>query len=181
MKTFVEPYSVIEIINPAIAKGYQDYFDVLWNQEVKTYHGWEEIEKLFSEDLFVDIGESDVECVIGAGYGEDATREFVANMFLKHNAKIMEKGIIKKVLFYEQYRDRFEQETRALNPGRYDKYIQVRYLPKEYYFPLETHVFKDKASVSYFGENPVSTLYQNPNIVAGFKNQFEFLWQVAKE
>ena len=76
IKVFVGLYSVIEIINPAIAKSYQDYFDVLRKQEVKIYHAWIE---------------------------------------------------------------------------------------------------------SYFGKNPLSTLYQNKNIVAGFKNQFDFLWGIAKE
>ncbi len=94
---------------------------------------------------------------------------------------LLEKHIEKRVIFYEHYREKFESETRALDPKLYDTYIKIRYLPKEYYFPLETHIFKDKATVSYFGKNPVSTLYQNPNIIAGFKWQFDFLWNIAKD
>lgn len=181
MKTFVEPYSVIEIINPAIAKSYQDYFDVLWKQEVKIYHGWREIETLFTEELLQNIGEGDYEYVFGAGYGEEETQREVTELFLKHNKLTLDSHIEKRIIFYEQHRDRFDKETRALNPEFYDTYMKVKYLPQEYDFPLETHIFKDRATVSYFGKNPVSTLYQNKNIVAGFKNQFDFLWGIAKE
>lgn len=181
VKTFVEPYTVIEILNPAIAKSYRDYFDVLWKQEVKTYTGWQEIERLFISDIFLTLEAGDYEYVFGAGYGDDDTQHKMQELFLKHNTSLMEKHIEKRAIFYEQHREKFEVETRSLNPKLYDKYIKIRYLPKEYYFPLETHIFKDKATVSYFGKSPVVTLYQNPHIIAGFKRQFDFLWDRAKE
>jgi len=181
MKTFVEPYTVIEIINSAIAKSYRAYFDVLWKQEIQTYKGWEEIERLFTHDLFLNLEAEDYECVFGAGYGEEETVVQMTELFKKHNKLTMEKRIVKKIILYEDYKEKFEKETRPLFPERYQQYIQIRYLPQEYYFPLETHVFKDKATVSYFGENSVSTMYKNPHIIAGFKRQFDFLWQIAKE
>lgn len=33
LQTFAEPYSVIHIKNPALAKSYLNYFDLLWNQK----------------------------------------------------------------------------------------------------------------------------------------------------
>ena len=166
---------------PAIYESYKKQFDLLWKQEVQTYSGWQEINELFLQYLTETVEKGDVECVIGAGYGDEKTGDLVSRLFLRHNGSLMKKGVFKRALFYEQHRDHFENETRALNPERYDKYIKVRYLPKEFYFSLETHIFKNKATITYFGENPVSTLYQNPNIIAGFQRQFDFLWSISKE
>ena len=33
IQSFVEPYSVVEIVNKEIAKNYQNYFDFIWNQK----------------------------------------------------------------------------------------------------------------------------------------------------
>lgn len=166
---------------PKIYESYKKQFDLLWRQEVQTYSGWQEIEELFLQNLLENVEEGDYEYVIGAGYGDEKTGDLVSNLFLKHNGFLMRKGVSKRVLFYEQYRDHFEKETRSLNPDLYDKHIKVRYLPKEYYFSLETHIFKDRATITYFGENPVATFYKNPNIIAGFKRQFDFLWTISKE
>ena len=35
IQTFTEPYTVVEIINPGLAKNYQNYFDFLWSKSRK--------------------------------------------------------------------------------------------------------------------------------------------------
>lgn len=36
IQTFTEPYTVVEIMNPELAKNYQSYFDFLWTKSVKA-------------------------------------------------------------------------------------------------------------------------------------------------
>lgn len=36
IQTFTEPYTVVEIINPELAKNYQSYFDFLWTKSIKV-------------------------------------------------------------------------------------------------------------------------------------------------
>jgi DNA-binding MarR family transcriptional regulator len=172
---------VITIIeDKETAKSYKNYFNYLWKQEVKTYAGWEEIEKLFWQELVSDLKSGDKEYVIGAGYGESENSQRFDNLFLKHNGWLIKNEVVKYALFYEKHRERFESEVKKLGDPFF-KLVKIRYLPNEFYSPVETHITDSKCTITYFGDNPVATLYTNPGIISGFKNQFEMLWSLAKD
>ena len=176
---FTPPFTSVEILNTNLVQNYRNYFEVLWNQETKTFSGWEAVQKLFLNDVFIDFKKDEAEYVIGAGYGQDDDQK-VTDMFWAHNSTLIKKGIIKHALFYEKHRAKFTAEVKKAGDPNF-KLTKVRYLPDEYYSPVEIHIFGDKATVSYFGDNPVSTFYEKKEIVAGFKNQFKLLWEIAKE
>lgn len=177
---FVEPFTAVEILNSSIVQNYQIYFELLWKQETRTYSGWEAIKRLFLGELLHGLTKNDHEYVIGAGYGQDGEDSAVSELFFKHNSALIKIGATKHALLYEKHRERFTAEIKKMGDRNFDL-VKVRYLPNEYYTPVEIHVFKNKATVSYFGTNPVSTLYENTDIITGFRNQFKLLWEIAKD
>ncbi|MDO8509915.1 MAG: helix-turn-helix domain-containing protein [bacterium] len=177
---YTAPYTVVEIINPDIVKNYINYFNFLWTQTTITYNGWEEIDNLFNQTILADMHTGDIGYVFCAGYGESGADEKVDNLFWKHNKKIIESGIEKQVIFFEKHREHFKTQIEELGDPKF-KLVKTKFLPDEYYSPIETHIYKDKVVIAYFGTNPTATLYINSEIAKGFKKQFDFLWSVAKD
>jgi len=168
--------SVINIIeDDGVAEGYKRYHKYLWNQEVTTYTGWEEITHLLNEVVLEELQEGDYECVIGAGYGTEETLDNVDSIFRVHNKKIIDKKLQKNILLYQKYGSFFEDQVKKLGDPSFNN-IHIKHLPDTNATPVETLIYKHKAIITYFGENPVATVYERPEIVAGFKARFDLLW-----
>ena len=163
-----------------IFDSFKGYFDYLWNQEVQTYSGKEDINNLFNKTILEQLNSGDTEYVIGAGYGEDGMGDYVTKLFREHNSYLIKNKIHKHVLMYEKYREKFESEIKDFGDKKFE-YVHTRYLPDTYALPVETHIYKDMALITYFGENPVSTVYTHSKIMENYKKQFDLLWNVAKE
>ncbi|MFH1286208.1 MAG: helix-turn-helix domain-containing protein [Candidatus Magasanikbacteria bacterium] len=172
------------IENEEMAKGYLNYFDYLWNQEVQTLTGWKNVEGLFNKTVLDDlISDGGAEYVIGAGYGKPGDEEVkkrVDDLFLYHNKFLIEHKIHKHIILYEKHREYFEKQVSSVGDPTF-QYIHTKYLPDTYENPVEIHIFKNKATITYFGPKAFSTVYENPNIISGFRKQFDMLWSIAKE
>ena len=175
-----EEITIIHINKPEVYKGFKNYFDTLWNQDVQTYSGKEEVYNLFNKIILDQLHSDDSEYVIGAGYGDEVTDDYVTKLFREHNSYLIKNKIYKHVLMYEKHRDKFEKEVKEFGDKKFE-YVHIRYLSDTYAFPVETHIYNDMATITYFGENPVSTVYTHPKIIENYKKQFDLLWNVAKE
>ncbi len=179
MKHFVSPYTTIEITNPELAKSYQEYAKILWQQEVTTYRGWEEIEKLFFKEIFPrETAEATGYC-IGGGYGEGGDDKRVEEFYIQYNSMRTKKNIPRQIIFFEQHREKAKQEfIQSGDPTL--AFIELRFLPKEYYSPLQIQLIADKAIVILWSKTPVATVYERKEIFDSFKKQFDLLWSTAK-
>ncbi|MDD2656944.1 MAG: helix-turn-helix domain-containing protein [Patescibacteria group bacterium] len=172
--------TIIYFDKKEIFDSFKGYFDYLWNQDVQTYSGKEEVYNLFNKIILDQLHSNDSEYVIGAGYGDEVTDDYVTKLFKIHNSYLIKNNIHKHVLMYEKHRDKFEKEVKKFGDKKFE-YVHVRYLPDTYAFPVETHIYNDMATITYFGENPVSTVYTHSKIIENYKKQFDLLWNVAKE
>lgn len=178
---FAEPYTSVEIVNSHIVQNYLNYFNLLWKQETRTHSGWDEAKKLYWNEIMSEFRPGNSEYVIGAGYGAGLGSDArVAEIFRKYNERIIITGVKKYALLYEQYRERFEAEIKELSDP-YFEHVKIKYLPDDHFSPMEIHILDNKVVVSYFGDNPVSTVYENPGIISGFKKNFDLLWSIAKD
>ncbi|OGY83255.1 MAG: hypothetical protein A3F54_02735 [Candidatus Kerfeldbacteria bacterium RIFCSPHIGHO2_12_FULL_48_17] len=175
--------SVINIIEDKdLAEGYLKYFHYLWKQEVKTYTGWKEIEKLFNEELLPQQTPNSVEYLTCGSYGpgDQKTRERVVDFFTKYKLLRTKLKLHKKLLFFDKDRETvYEEFRRAGDPEL--KHVEFRFLPDEFYSPMQVSLTAGKAIVIMFSANPVATVYERPEIVASFKKQFDLLWSVGKK
>ena len=175
IKTFVEPYTIIEIINPNVAKVYREHFDALWNQQVQTYVGWDQLRSLYFDKILPSFKPGETKYVIGAGYGEKSQNQNIVNFFASYNNAAIQKGIKKKLLFYEQFRDVVEQE-KSLHINATEESFEVRYITDSNYSPVEIHIAPKHVVVLVWGEVPTATVYENTSVRESFKDQFDLLW-----
>jgi hypothetical protein len=180
IKIFVAPYTGIEIINERLASDYKKYFDYLWDQEVVTYTGWDAVENLLLNELIPSMGPDDIEFAQGAGYDMTDDKERFARFWLSYNTARVKRGMKRRLMMYEPYRELLEQEMTLA--GDVSRVItEMRYLPKEYNSPMETHIYNNKVALILWQGTPVATVYNRPEMAVSMRNQFEMLWSIAKE
>ncbi|MEK7083957.1 MAG: hypothetical protein AAB932_01875, partial [Patescibacteria group bacterium] len=172
--------SMITIIDDAdVAEGYKKYFHLLWQQEVTTYRGWEEIEKLFFKEIFPRETADTASYCIGGGYGEGGDDARVEEFYIQYNSMRTKKNIRRQVIFFEQHREKAKQEfIQSGDSGL--TLVDLRFLPKEYYSPLQIQLIAGRAIVILWSKTPVATVYERKEIVDSFKKQFDLLWSIAK-
>ena len=171
--------SVFKIENEEIAKGFENHFDYLWNQQTRTYVGWDQIETLFLGEIVDGLEKGEQTYVIGAGYGVTGKDKRVQDLFVKHNKMLSDKGVKKEALFYARHRKEIYDDIKKFNHVEQGQY-KVKFLEDSFYSPMEIHIFRNKAIITIFSDNPTSTVYEDLQVVDGFKKQFDMLWGVAK-
>ncbi len=172
---FSEPHTVVEIFNEGLVSGYKEYFELLWNQEVVTYVGWDAIEQYFFQEMLPQLGKGHVEMVFGGGYQRGIVDEKrFKDFFLRYNSIGVKKGFEKHIIGYEKYREELELEMSQ--SGDDGSYAHIRYIPPQYEAPIEVHVFPTSVVLISWSQEPVATVYQDKNVIDGYKKQFQFLW-----
>ena len=60
------------------------------------------------------------------------------------------------------------------------KHAEIRILPKNFVSPTQIFIYGNKSSVAIWSEEPVAILISNKEITDGFRNYFQFLWQLSE-
>lgn len=159
-----------------IADSYRKNFDYLWNQEVVTYRGWDELETLYFDELLRDIQPGDTEYVLGANLGDSSESQSRAmEFFVRFNSERRKRKGLLKALFFEK--DKGHAKEQFIRSGdTLSETVEIQYLQDKYWNPLCIDIFSNKAVILVMGEVPVATVYDNPVVVSGFKKQFESNW-----
>lgn len=171
----VEPYTVIEIENKEFVDSYHNHFELLWNQDVFTYRSWEEMQDLFLNKLLPSLSSGDCEYIIST-YSEDKTYKKLNELFVEYNKQITNKGVNKKFLTYEDSIERIEEEMKK---SGVEKQTQIRRLPEGYQSGLNFQIYPDYVVMAVWSDEPSVTLYTQDQVVEGYREHFEFLWEIA--
>jgi len=57
---------------------------------------------------------------------------------------------------------------------------KIRYLPREYLFPVRTMIYGDKVAIVDFTKPITTIVIENKKIADSYKKHFEMLWKIAK-
>ena len=57
---------------------------------------------------------------------------------------------------------------------------KIRYLSKEYLFPVRTMIYGDKVAIVDFSKPITTIVIENKQIANSYKNHFDLLWKIAK-
>jgi len=168
--------TVINIIeDQEVVETYKKYFHYLWNQNTKTYKGWEEVEKLFFEELLPNQNAGDQLYCIGGGYGATGEDQQVEDFFVRYNTARIKNGAKLSVLFYEQHRDRARKEF--IDSGDADfSLTTIKFLPAAYYSPLQIQLMNGKTIIITWGTEPSAIVYEDKDVYDSFKKQFDLFW-----
>ncbi len=158
-----------------VVDGYKRYFNYLWDQNIKTYTGWEEVRQLFFDELLPSQKEGEQLYCLGGGYGEAGEDKKVVDFFKEYNTLRTQKKSVVNILFYELHREMARQEF--VDSGDKEmQYVNMKFLPTSYYSPLQTHLISGKTIIATWGKEPLAMVYEGAEIYESFKKQFDLLW-----
>ncbi|MFB6181798.1 MAG: helix-turn-helix domain-containing protein [Candidatus Magasanikbacteria bacterium] len=176
----VEPYTIMEIKNPKVVESYNTFFERLWNQEVFTYKGWQEVKNVHTDIISPALeGNETYRVFISLSKDEDITKK--ANQLFSDFEQSWKdkKSIDRKMICFSDREYELVQERSRQN-GILDR-TEIRKLPEEYYSVLDMAITNQYVVVSEISETPKSTIYQSQNVIDGYKRRFDLLWNIAEK
>ncbi|MDO8661267.1 MAG: hypothetical protein Q7K43_05230, partial [Candidatus Woesearchaeota archaeon] len=156
-----EPIAYV-IQDTRIAKSYEEYFTMLWNQETSTLKGFEGIKALCNEVLTTNkyLYKLGVNGVLHDRYNA---------YFFEFEKKRISRGINLFNLSLERTRGK----PINLRPN-----TKVRYLPKEFDSPLVIWIFGDTVA-NILWDTELIHIIRNKKIANDYRKYFDLLWKNA--
>ncbi len=164
--TLLDEKPVIFVLeNKQVAKSYREYFELLWNQEARTYHGLEGIKEILEDTL----NYPEVLFIGGSGAVGERMREYFVKEYTpraiekKHVWKNLARPIVKKRLV-----------------GR-TPFVENRYLPELRLGPNVIWIYGNKTANVVWAEKPVAFVLENKTVTKSYREYFDWLWKQAKK
>ena len=157
--------SMIAINNKEVSKAFKKYFDVMWEQDIKTYKGYDDFKRVWLETL--DKG--DVLYMIGAkGYYFDRRPK---------DAEDIVEAARKKGMKWKNVVDIGTKGHRVTTI----EFAETRYFKEKITFPGVLWVCGDRAMISNWAKDePIVIVMDDKDIADSYRNYFEILWGMAK-
>ncbi len=139
---------------------FKKYFDVLWNQDMQIFHGFDGVKRLCN----IVIEEKADLYLIGANGMLYKKRP---ELFRDFDKRRLEAGIRRHHLSIA--------ETRNL-PVNTQPNTDVKYLPREFSSPLVIWIFGDYVANILWEKEELIFLIKNKNIAEDYRKYFSFIW-----
>jgi len=156
----------IQIKSENLSTGLKNYFDYLWNQQVKVYEGHENVTKFFM-NILDDLEEGEEYNILNANLGIEKVPEIIS-FFKEFHKKRNKKGIKSNFLFNNNMKG--IQNEVALSPCEY------KYLPTNFKSPLQMTFYKNKLYLSLWAKKSIGILIERQDVVDAFRGYFDGLW-----
>lgn len=147
-----------------IVNSFQVYFNQLWNEETKTFLGYEGIKEIFNDTLNYK------EVLFLSATGGIATK--MPDFFLEHTKKRMEKGIKWKAIANSYVKD-IKVNGKYMN--EYGDF-EYRYLPKNFDAPNVVFIYGNKVANVLWTKNPIVYVTENKDVAESYRKYFNLLW-----
>lgn len=155
-------------------RSFRKYFDMLWNQQSKSFTGWDGMESAF-EDILKTLKKGDEYNVfVGAGVSEKIFkrfREFIGDFHKKRE----EKGINLNIVLNEGNRNDIGADRKK------QKFTKVRFVSKEFSSPTVVNAYKNKVMIAIWSDNPTAIVIENDETAKAFGDYFKLIWNMARE
>ena len=154
-------FMCFEIESEILHNNFKNYFDVLWNQEIKVQKGLDAVQNIFEEML--ESGHIDF---LGArGYFMDARPEYSKD-WIKRAQK---RGFTWRNIVNPEVKGHLITTL---------PFAETKYnIPKEFTTLTVFWIYNQKVSlVNWFEKEPIIITIENENFYNTYKRQFELLW-----
>jgi len=138
---------------------------------VEVFQGWRGLATIF-HDLLDECKGGDENLVFGASKGEQS--EQADRFFIKYSRLREQKGILTKIIFNEELRQRKQRIEFFLRSKKYT----VRFLPQSTW--AEIMVYKNRTCILILGREPLAIRITGNDTADSFRSYFELLWKQSK-
>lgn len=141
-------------------------------QEINVYEGYEDFQA-YHLGLLKRVKSGSTGYVVGAV--GDRWFECMKEAYPEYEKLLKKKKITWKWVSYKV--EDFEKEVQK----RLGKQLQVSLIPKKYSTPSNFNIWEDTIILQTFGQPPAVIEIKNENLVSGYLNYFNLLWDLGKK
>ena len=173
IRVFTDKPFVFHMENKVLADSFRNYFNLLWNQDVKVYRGFEAITEKFWSMLDL-LKPGDEYFVLGASHGFGGKK--LKEWFMKyHSDRVVRKIKANLLCVYEDYNSIAPQLTETGDPEM--KYGELKRLPPEFSSPMQINLYKpNKVLMFLWGKEFLCFEIESDVLYKNFKAYFDGLW-----
>ena len=157
---------LILIRSKEIANSFRAQFNLLWNQNVKTFYGVEGPKYVLNELMKYKNNPPNM----AFGLSKDKLDKHVPRE-LSELIKFQEEGKVKtpRLIFTGDY---VQNETSRI--------AKFKKLPKKLSTPFHYEIWSNKVAIFYWIDPIITTVIQNKEVADNFRKHFEAMWKLAK-
>ncbi|MBW3018359.1 hypothetical protein KY325_04315 [Candidatus Woesearchaeota archaeon] len=170
--------SIITIDNKEASSAFNEYFDSMWQQDVRVYKGFEDVTTRFRQNM-QELKEGDEYYVLGSALQyEEKTK--LENFFMDYHAERVKRKIkVKLLAIQESYNVIYKELAETGDPQM--KYAELKRLPPEFKYPMQITLYKgNKVSLISWSENLCFEV-ESKAMYDSFKANFDMLWSQEAE
>jgi hypothetical protein len=157
---------VIIIENKLIYEMYKKQFDTLWNQDIVTHSGQENIENFY--ELILDEAKSDDEFIL---FVTKPTSKIAANYNIDFIKKLVKKIKRVRFIYYGNTRENIQRADELRLIG-----CEVKIIDTNENLPVSTMVVGDNIVIIIWDEEPQVIKYKNNTVANSYRQNFNLLW-----
>ncbi|MBU1201875.1 MAG: hypothetical protein KKA51_05210 [Nanoarchaeota archaeon] len=166
--------TIITIDNPAISGAFLKNFELVWNQNVSTITGFEDVTKKF-DNMLEQLEEGEEYYVLGASLelGSEKLQEWTHNF---HKKRIKDKKKVKFLTSYEAYEPIRDQVVNSGDPQL--KFTEMKKLSPEFSSPFQINLWKqDTVWITMWEGDMKCFEIKSKQVYDNFKTYFDALWE----
>src|SRR3989338_507772 len=174
IRVFTDKPFVFHVENKILADSFRNYFNLLWNQDVKIYKGFEAVTEKFWSMLDA-MKKGDEYFVLGASHGFGGKK--LKEWFMQYHSERVKRKIKANLLcVYEDYNSILPQLIETGDSKM--EYGELKRLPPEFSSPMQINLYKgNKVLMFLWGkEEMICFEIESDVLYKNFKNYFDGLW-----
>jgi sugar-specific transcriptional regulator TrmB len=173
--TYTEPILVIEIKNIDFVNNFKSYFNLLWQQDIQAYRGFEAFKNVFYNIIEKDLRPDEEYHVLNANITIESKYKGFIEFFKKYHQDRQKKGVYVKLLFAEKSREFVRKNKNNFNLA------EIKYLPPGISAPMQINVYKNKTIMILIEKEPVVFVIENEKIAQSYEQYFQAFWKIGKK
>ncbi len=142
------------------------FFNLLWNEETRTYRGMDGLELAYQDVLDELNPNEEYYAISTAIHSPDVYRDFLKNFHKKRQ----ERNLRLKLIYGENLKNSLGRDRES------ERNTEVRYVPQRMASPQGIIIYHDKVLTIVWSEEPVSFVLKNKEYANSMKMFFDMLW-----
>src|SRR3989338_6676855 len=179
IRVFTDKPFVFHMENKMLADAFRNYFNLLWNQDVKVYKSFEAVTDKFWS-MLDELKHGDEYFVLGAshGFGGKKLKEWFMNY---HRERVKRKIKANLLCVYEDYNSILPQLIETGDSKM--EYGELKRLPPEFSSPMQINLYKgNKVLMFLWGkEEMICFEIESDVLYKNFKAYFDGLWDTETQ
>jgi sugar-specific transcriptional regulator TrmB len=171
--SYIDPLIIVEIKNMHFVRIFKQYFENLWNQEVKNYRGFDELKNVFYNMIENDLQRGEEYHVINANLTMDEKNQDLIDFFKVYHKERQKRGVYAKLLFSESSKPFIEK-----NKTNYSS-AEMRFMPAGISNPMQINIYKNKTVMIIMESEPVVIVIENEKITQSYEQYFQTFWDIS--